>query len=47
MWGRREIHTGFWWGNEKERGLSEELGVNGRRVLKWILKYQNGFRGLD
>jgi len=29
IWGRRETHTGLWWGDLKERDLSEDLGVEG------------------
>jgi hypothetical protein len=41
MWnvgGRTEIRAGFWWGNPKERHHFEKLGVNGRIILKRILK---------
>ena len=31
------MHTGFWWGNLKERYQLEDLGIDGRIVLKWIL----------
>jgi hypothetical protein len=33
-----EVHTGFWWGNLRERGDLEELGVEGRIILKHIFK---------
>jgi len=36
--GRGERHTGFWWGNLKERGHVEDLGVDGRIILQWIFK---------
>jgi hypothetical protein len=26
-WGRREIHTGFWWGNKKESNLLADLDI--------------------
>jgi len=26
MWGRGEVHTGFWWGNGRERAL-EDLAI--------------------
>jgi hypothetical protein len=32
--GRREIHTGFWWGNLKEKDYLEDLGVGGRIEFK-------------
>jgi hypothetical protein len=41
MWliqGRGEVLTGFWWGNLRERDHLEDEGVDGRMVLKWILR---------
>jgi hypothetical protein len=32
------VHTEFWWGNLSERDQLEDLGVNGKTVLKWIFK---------
>jgi len=32
------VHTRFWWGNLKEGKLLENLGVDGRVRVKWILK---------
>jgi len=40
MWhvsGRREKHTGFWWGNLRERDHLESLGIDGR-IFKWIVR---------
>jgi hypothetical protein len=34
---RREMHTGVWWRNLKERYHSEDHGVGDRTILKWIL----------
>jgi hypothetical protein len=28
----------FWWGNIKERGYVEDLGIVGKILLNWILK---------
>jgi hypothetical protein len=28
--GRREVYTGFWWGNLRERDHLEDPGVDGR-----------------
>jgi hypothetical protein len=32
------FHTGFWWGNLKERENLENLGVDGEIILTRILK---------
>jgi hypothetical protein len=37
-----KMHMGFWKGNLKERDYLEVLGVDGRIILKWILKKQEG-----
>jgi hypothetical protein len=36
--GRGEVHTGFWWGNLRERDHLEDLDGDGCVILKWILK---------
>jgi hypothetical protein len=36
----------FWWGNLKERNHLEDLIVDGRIMLKWILRKYDG-TGLD
>jgi hypothetical protein len=36
LMGRREVHTGFRWGNLRERDHFEDPGVNWRIILKWI-----------
>jgi hypothetical protein len=36
--GERKVHTGFWWGNLKEIGHLEDLGIDGKTILKWILQ---------
>jgi hypothetical protein len=38
MGGRGEACTGFWWGNLKERDHWEDPGVDGRIILRCILK---------
>jgi hypothetical protein len=35
---REEVHTGFWWGNLRERDHSEDPGVDGRIILRWIFR---------
>jgi hypothetical protein len=37
---RREVHTGFWFGNRK--ALFEDLSINGKIILKMGLIKQNG-----
>jgi hypothetical protein len=36
------MHTIFWLENLKERDHSEDLGVDGRIKLEWILGYRMG-----
>jgi len=40
-YGEGEVCTGFWWGNLRERDQLEDLGLDGRIILRWI------FRNLD
>jgi hypothetical protein len=40
--GRREAHTGFWWGNLREGDNLEDPGVDGRIILKWIFEKRDG-----
>jgi hypothetical protein len=39
------VHTGLWWVNLKETAHLEDLGVDGRVILKWISKRWDG--GMD
>jgi len=32
------VYTGFWWENLRERDDLEDLGVDGRIILKWVFK---------
>jgi hypothetical protein len=42
---KREVHTGFWWGDLRE---GDHLGdPAGRMILKWIFKTWDGGHGLD
>jgi len=47
IWGTREVHTGFWWGELRERDHLEGPGVGGRIILEWIFRKLNGEHGLD
>jgi len=38
MWGRGEVYTGLWWGNLRERDHSEDPGIDGRIILRCILR---------
>ena len=40
--GRRDLYTGFWLGNLRERDHWEDLGVDGRIILKFIFKKWDG-----
>jgi hypothetical protein len=39
--------TGVWWGNLRERNHLENLGVDGRIILKWVFKKWVWGHGLD
>jgi hypothetical protein len=43
VWERGEVHTG--WGKVRERDNFEELGIDGRTILKRIFKKWD--RGMD
>jgi hypothetical protein len=34
-----ELHTGFWWGELRERAHLEDPGVDRTIILKWIFRY--------
>lgn len=45
--GRREIGTGFWRGNVKEREHFEGLGIEARIILKYVLRNKRGWTEFD
>jgi len=48
VWGRGEVYTGFWWGNLRERDHLEDLGVDGRIILRRIFrKWDGGIGWID
>jgi len=40
------VHTGFWWGNLREREHLGDPGVDGRKILRWIFRKLDG-RSMD
>jgi hypothetical protein len=40
--GKREVPTGFWWGDLREGDHLGDPGVDGRIILKWIFKKWDG-----
>jgi hypothetical protein len=38
VWGRREMHRGFWWESMQGRDHFEDLGLHGRINIKMHLK---------
>jgi hypothetical protein len=41
--GKREVHTGFWWGDLREGDRFGDPGVDGRIILKGIFKNWDGW----
>jgi hypothetical protein len=39
---KREVLTGFWWGNLREGDHLGDPGVGGRIILKWVFKKLDG-----
>jgi len=39
------MHTGFWWGDLRERDHLENSGIEGQIILKWTFKKWDG--GMD
>jgi len=40
--GERRVACRVWWGNQRERDHLEDPSVDGRIILKWIIKKWNG-----
>ena len=41
------MHTGFRWGNQSDRNFLDDLGIDGRIVLKLMFKKWDVGLGLD
>ena len=39
---RGKLHSGFWWGNLREREHLEDQGVEGKKILRWIFRKWDG-----
>jgi hypothetical protein len=48
-WGRGEVTIVFWLGSPKVRDHYEDLGVDGKIILRWTLRRQGsiGRAGID
>ena len=42
---REEVHKVFWWGDLRERDHLEDLGFEGKTILKWVIKKRD--MGMD
>ena len=45
--GRGRVYTRFWWGNMTEKDNVEDPGVDGKVILKWIIRKLNAGHELD
>ena len=41
------MYIGFWWGNLEERGHLGKPGLDGRIILRWILRMWDRGHGLE
>jgi hypothetical protein len=42
VWVRGEVYRGAWWGKLRERDRLEDLELDGRKILKCVIKKWNG-----
>ena len=45
VWRKGEVCTRFWWGNLRERDHWGDQDVDGRIILRWILRQWEGVAG--
>jgi hypothetical protein len=44
---RREVYTGLWWRDQRERGHLEDPGIDGRIISRWIFTKWEVGGGMD
>jgi hypothetical protein len=42
VWGKRAVHTGFWWGDLMECKHLEDPGVDETIILNWVFNKFDG-----
>jgi hypothetical protein len=42
VWETGDVHKGFWCGNLRERGHLEDMDVDGKLIINWIFKKEDG-----
>jgi hypothetical protein len=47
MYGEKEVHTGYWWGDLREGEHLRDPSIDRSTILKWIFKQWDGGQGLD
>jgi hypothetical protein len=47
VWGKREVHPGFWWEDLREGDHLGDPGINGRIILKLIKKWDGGMEWIE
>jgi hypothetical protein len=47
MWQKRDIHTGYWRGNLKEKDHFEDLGIDGKIISQFSERNKMEMRELD
>jgi hypothetical protein len=43
----KEVRTRFWWRNIREGDHLEDIGMDGKTILKWFFKKYDGGREVD
>jgi len=42
VWRTGDMHTGFWWGRSYGNNHLQDLDIEWRKMLKWVLKKWGG-----